>query len=155
MDTTFGNIAFVIFISISLMYVLTLLYLFPYLSKFYCSFKEAIRSAFLLSVRHLGYSILLIIADIVIIIAALYFTFLIMFLPAIFTFVNSLIFKRIFKRYIPENTDSASDETFSTIEEIEMRDAEAVAAAEEDASADTDEAVQSAIESEDGVKRYF
>lgn len=161
MDTTFGNVAGVIFASLSLMYVLTLFYLFPYLSKFYCTFKQAIKSSFLLSLRHLGYTVLIVIADAVIVVAALYYTFLIMFLPAIIIFVNSLIFKRIFKRYIPEDTEStASEEQFSTIEEIEQRDAEAALIAEtedteiEDADI-VDEATSTVIESEDGVKRYF
>ena len=158
MDSTFANVAFVIFVSLSVMYVLTMLYLFPYLSKFYCTFKEAFRSTFLLSIRHLGYSILLIIADAVIIIATMYYSFLIMFLPAIFTFVNSLIFKRIFKRYIPENTEeNANTEQFSTIEEIEQRDAELALAAEaeKEGTEDSEEAASTVIESEDGVKRYF
>ncbi|MBQ8815282.1 MAG: DUF624 domain-containing protein [Lachnospiraceae bacterium] len=159
MDTTFANVAIVIFASVSLMYVFTLLYLFPYLSKFYCTFKQAIKSALLLSLRHLGYTILMIIADVVIVFAAMYYSFLIMFLPAIFTFVNSLIFKRIFKRYIPEDTQTADDDSFSTIDEIEMRDAEAAAAAaveeENEEVSDDSGAFGSAIESEDGVKRYF
>ena len=162
MDTTFGKVAGAIFVSLSLMYVLTLLYLFPYLSKFYCTFKQAIRSSFLLSLRHLGYTILMIIADAVIVVAALYYTFLIMFLPAIFVFVNSLLFKRIFKRYIPENTEeNTNSEQFSSIEEIEQRDAEAALTAEtentdeaED-SEEFEEAASTVIESEDGVKRYF
>ena len=159
MDTTFSNVAVVIFASFSLMYLLTLLYLFPYLSKFYCTFKQAIKSSFLLSIRHLGYTVLLIIVDAVIIFAALYYTFLIMFLPAIFTFANSLIFKRIFKRYIPEETETANTESFATIDEIEMRDAEAEAAAaaeaEDEEVPETSDAFGSAIESEDGIKRYF
>lgn len=161
MNTTFGQVAGVIFASLSLMYVLTLLYLFPYLSKFYCTFKQAIKSSFLLSLRHLGYTILIIVADAVIVVAALYYTFLIMFLPAIVIFVNSMFFKRIFKRYIPENTEeTANAEQFSTIEEIERRDAEiALAAQTEGAQPEDTETIENAsstvIESEDGVKRYF
>ena len=122
-DSTFGTVGFVVFLSITIMYVATLTYLFPYLCKFYCTFKQAIRSSLLLSIRHLGWTIVMVIADVVAVVAALYFTFLILFLPAIICFLNSLVFKHIFKRYISEITEENSD-TFATIDEIEERDSQ-------------------------------
>lgn len=159
-DSTFGLVGLVVFLSITIMYVATLMYLFPYLSKFYCTFKQAIKSSFLLSVRHLGWTIVMVIADVAVVIAALYYTFLILFLPGIICFLNGLVLHHVFKRYIPETTEENGDE-FATIEEIEQRDAmtKTQAAGEAtDEAAITDETVADdgvIVDKITGEKRYF
>ena len=103
-----GNpVTYVVVISFALVYLLTLLYLFPYLSKFYCTFKQAIRSALFMSIQHIGYTIALIVINAVLIITAMVNPFLVILLPAVFTYLNSSIFRQIFKKYIPEKPQEA------------------------------------------------
>lgn len=154
-DSTLGSIGFIVFLSITILYVITMTYLFPYLSKFYCTFKQAIRSSLLLSIRHIGWTIVMLITDIAVVLAALYFTFLLMFIPGIISFLHGLMFKHIFKRYIPDYNEEEDSDAFSTIEEIEERDAllaaerEAAAAAEQDAvSEQTDVSEQADVSEE-------
>ncbi len=142
-DSPVGAAGFLIFLSITIMYTITLLYLFPFLSKFYCTFKEAIKSAFFLSVRHFGYTVLMVIGDVAVFLAAISFTFLLLFLPGLICFVNSVILRHIFKRYIPEKEKETDD--FALITEIEERDA---AKAAELSSSDT--TAESSSETETG-----
>lgn len=112
---------------ILLLYLFTMLYLFPYVSKFYCTFKKAIINSLLLSIRHLPSTILIVFLDVAMILAAFYFTALFMFLPAIIGGLNSMVLARIFKRYIPEDSESSDEDSFLTIDEIEAMDAELAA----------------------------
>lgn len=131
MSTTFGTIAMIVFLSLTLFFVLTLLYLFPYLSQFHCDNKEAIKNSLLLSIRHLGLTVLMLVADAVVMYVALYYLVLLIFAPGAICLVNGFVFKHIFKRYMPEETDP---DKFTTIEEIEAMDA-AQAAKEAEAAA--------------------
>lgn len=82
--------------------VLILLYLFPYLSKFYCTFTQAIKAALFMSFRHFGRSILLLAVDTLLVATAMVNPFSAVLLPAVFVYINSLIFRQIFKKYLPE-----------------------------------------------------
>ena len=99
---------------LAFLYVLTLMYLFPYLSKFYCTFAQAIKSALFMSFRHFGSSILLLVVNGLLVFTAMCNPYLIMLLPAVSTYLNSLVFWRIFKKYIPpkeEEAVAAAEET--------------------------------------------
>ena len=103
-----GNaVATVAVLGFAFIYLLTLTYLFPYLSKFYCTFTQAIKSALFMSFRHILQSILLIVVDVLLVATAMYNPFLIILLPAVFTFLNSLIFQGIFKKYIPAKKEES------------------------------------------------
>ena len=82
--------------------VLTLLYLFAYLSKFYCTFIQAIKAALFMSFRHFGRSLLLLAVDGLLVVTAMANPFSAFLLPAVFVYINSLIFRQIFKKYLPE-----------------------------------------------------
>lgn len=136
-----SNMRYVGIIAFSLLlvlFIMTMMYLFPYVSKFHCNFKQAIKISLLLSIRHLPTTILLVVLDAAIIYGCLYYAVLFMFLPGILCFANSLLLRRVFKKYIPKEDEPEDDDSFMTIEEIEARDAElaAMAAAEEAASAE-------------------
>ncbi len=104
-----GNaVATVAVIGFACIYVLTMLYIFPYLSKFYCTFAQAIKAALFMSFRHIGQSILLLVINGFLVATAWYNPFLIILLPAVSTYLNSLIFKGIFKKYIPAKPEETA-----------------------------------------------
>lgn len=123
-DSDFRVIGLALMVLVMLLYLFTMLYLFPYVSKFYCTFKKAIVNSLLLSIRHLPSTILIVFLDVAMVLATFYFTALFMFLPTIICALNSMVLMRVFKRYIPEDSDaSEDDEHFMTIDEIEAMDA--------------------------------
>ena len=96
------TVAMVAVAGLAFICVLTLLYLFPYLSKFYCTFTQAIKAALFMSFRHFGRSILLLAADALLVATAMVNPFSAVLLPAVFVYINSLVFRQIFKKYLPE-----------------------------------------------------
>lgn len=131
LDSPMKTTGFAIMILIMILYVLTMLYLFPYLSKFYCSFKLAIRNSLLLSIKHILSTLLMIFLDVVVVALSFYFTAMLMFLPSILCLLNSMILKRVFDHYIPQESDEAGEEdSFRTIDEIEAMDAASEAESE-------------------------
>lgn len=110
------NVAFVAVAGLLVIYVLILLYLFPYLSKFYCTVPQAVKAALVMCFRHFGESVMLLAADVVIVLVATQLTALIPLLPAIFAYVNALTFRRIFKKYIPQTPEEPSSPDVQTHE---------------------------------------
>lgn len=138
LDSPISSIGLAFMILFMIICVFTMLYLFPYLSKFYCSFKSAIRDSLLLSAKHLSSTLLMIFVDVAVILIALYFSAIIMFLPSIICLLNSIILKRIFDKYIPQDaSNSDNEDTFMTIDEIDALDMELVSNVEQ---ADTETA---------------
>lgn len=64
MNQPASSIMSVIFAVFTLLYAMILLYLYPILSKFYNSVKNTFRNAVLMSIRHLPYTILMLIISI-------------------------------------------------------------------------------------------
>ena len=122
-EGTMRFIGLVVFGFLLVLFTITMLYLFPYVSRFYCTFKQSIKFSLLLGIRHLPTTILLIVVDAVIVFACLYYLILFMFLPGFLCLANSFLLRRIFKIYMPERKEISDDDSFLTIEEIEARDA--------------------------------
>lgn len=103
-----GNPLFVVFCIIALFFYMGSCYLFPIMAFFENSTKKVFKNAFLMAIAHFPYTIL-------IALVSFFPWFVLLFgqiLPAIFFnliigfslsgFINSQLFRRIFKRYIPE-----------------------------------------------------
>ncbi len=132
---TMRFIGLVAFALLLILYAITMLYLFPYVSRFYCTFKQSIKISLLLGIRHLPTTILLVVLDAIVIFACLYYIILLMFLPGFLCLVNSFLIRQVFKKYMPEKEEIPDDDSFLTIDEIEERDAEL--AAQEAAAAES------------------
>ena len=134
-----GTIRFigqVVFGFLFVLFTIIMLYLFPYVSRFHCTFKQSIKVSLLLGIRHLPTTIFLAIVDAAIVFACLYYLILFMFMPGFLCLANSFLLRRVFKKYMPEKEELPDDDSFMTIEEIEARDAELAEA--EAAAAETD-----------------
>lgn len=108
-----GNVVFVAVFVLAVVVVMTLTYVFPILAQFDNTVKNTVKNAFLISIRHLPYTFVMIV------VAAVPFVF-IWFFPAFFilvlimfsaiAYLNSKIFNRIFVLYMPkEASGEASD----------------------------------------------
>lgn len=111
-----SSIMSVIFAVFSLLYVMILLYLYPILAKFYNSVKNTFTNAVLMAIRHLPYTIIMLIISALPVLIffipsiqaqmTLLFLF-IMFGVAAVAYCNSYFFVKIFDKYIQEeNTET-------------------------------------------------
>ena len=118
MGEPMSQIMSVIFAVFTLVYAMILLYLYPILAKFYNSVKNSFTNAILMAIRHLPYTIIMLI------ICAL--PLLIFFVPslqmqmtlilllllfgmAVIAYLNSFFLVKIFDKYIPENSEEDAD----------------------------------------------
>lgn len=90
--------------------IFSAVYIFPVLSRFTVTTKNLIKWAFYMSVRHIGWTILLAVMFIGSAVM-MYFSFfymppLMIILPGVYTLLASLPMERIFKRYMPQEEES-------------------------------------------------
>lgn len=105
-----GSLLMGVFVGITFLAVSFTIYVFPILSRFDMSMKQLFKAAAFMSMRHILFTIVMIIVHGVALVA-IYFFFPFVFLaPAAIVLVNSLLMERIFKRYMPES-DGPGEET--------------------------------------------
>ena len=109
-----GKILGMIFAAFTLLYVMILLYVYPLLAKFYNSVKNTFKNAILMAIRHLPYTILMLLICACPILILFIPSFqiqmslillFILFGPAVIAYANSHFFVKIFDRYIPKEPD--------------------------------------------------
>ena len=115
-----GKALSVIFMMILLLYVMVFIYIYPVLAKFYNTIKNTFINAFLMAIRHLPYTLLMLLIT-ALPVAILYIpTFKVQSLVlmlfvligfATIAYINSHFFVKIFDNYIPkENTPAEEDQ---------------------------------------------
>ena len=107
---------------IAFLFVMVLLYIFPLQSKFENTIRNTFKNALLMSIRHLPYTLLMLIISVVPMWATL--TIPVVFLFGILVwillgfsliaFINSKFFVKVFDKYIPDEEEEAE---FSIIQE--------------------------------------
>ncbi|MDD6199735.1 MAG: YesL family protein [Firmicutes bacterium] len=105
-----GTGLFAIFAAATVLYLCVMLYLFPYVARFRCTFRTAVRNTAYLSLRHIPYTLAMMAADLLLTILCLQVGVLLAALPGMIAFVNGLCLSRVFSRYLP---GKASEETES------------------------------------------
>lgn len=109
-----------LFLIFGILYVMLFTYIYPVLAKFYNSIKNTFRNALLMSVRHLPYTVIMILVSICPILIfyiqsaraqSLLILLFIMVGFALIAYVNSYFFVRIFDRYIIEEPEEKSEST--------------------------------------------
>ncbi|HJB87834.1 MAG TPA: DUF624 domain-containing protein [Candidatus Blautia excrementigallinarum] len=118
MGEPMSQIMSVIFAVFTLVYAMILLYLYPILAKFYNSVKNTFTNAVLMAIRHLPYTIIMLI---ICALPLLIFFFpslqmqmtlillLLLFGMAVIAYLNSFFLVKIFDKYIPENSEVDAD----------------------------------------------
>lgn len=129
MEGTVYKALFYIFLVLLFLSMLIYLYVYPVLAKFYNTIKHTFVNAFLMSIRHLPYSFLMIVISllpfgILLIPSFRAQSFLIMLFilmgGSVIAYINSFFFVKIFDKYIPEETQEESgDDEWHAEEESE------------------------------------
>lgn len=104
-----NSVFFGIYIAIAFLVLSFSIYVFPVLSRFEVNIKQLIRTAALMSIRHLLNSILMIVILLAGITICMFVPILIFIMPATVTLINSLIMERILKKYIPKTEETGEN----------------------------------------------
>ena len=107
-----GNVVMVAVFVVGIVVLMTGMYVFPILAQFENTVKNTVKNAFLISIRHLPYTILMIFITAVPVVLiwffpALFILILIMF--AATAYINSRFFNRIFVLYMPKEEPEETD----------------------------------------------
>lgn len=113
---TFQAVLNIALITITIFYLMILLYLFPYIARFDNNVKNTFKNALLFSITNLPMTILMLVVNIALIIISLltYQTLTIALTAAIFiafsalAYLQSILFTKIFKKYEPKETESTN-----------------------------------------------
>ena len=114
---TLSQILLVVFTMILVIYIMIFMYIYPVLAKFYNTIKNTLINAFLMSVRHLPYTILMVLISAAPV-ALLYFiqngrtqlNILMVLILIGFSgvaYLNSFFFVKIFDKYVPKEEPEA------------------------------------------------
>ena len=88
------------------MWMLMFQYLFPYIARFENTVKQTLKNAFLLMVRHLPWSLLLLVILIASALSIYIIPVLLVVIPAVASIVFDFILERLFRRYMsPEDLE--------------------------------------------------
>ena len=150
---TMSQVLYILFIAFGIIYLMVFLYIYPVLAKFYNSIKNTFRNAFLMSIRHLPYTLLMAVITLIPLAVffvpnvraqSLLFMVLILFGISLEAFINGHFLVRIFDKYITEDTDSENTDSldaFSSAESTatlgENISTESVTATTENSTTDT------------------
>lgn len=126
LNSTMGQVLIVVFMAFGLIYLMIFMYIYPVLSKFYNTIKNTFVNAFLMAIRHLPYTILMILISAVPVallfipdarvMSMMIMLFVLLGFSAV-AYINSHFFVKIFDNYIPKEEASQEDEfeaSFST-----------------------------------------
>lgn len=113
-----GQVLHVVFMAFVVIYFVTLLYVYPVLSRFYNSIKNTIINAILMSIRHLPYTAIMAVITLCPlgilfitsyqVVSALLMLMIIMGFGAI-AYLNSFFLVKIFDNYMPEEENETAE----------------------------------------------
>lgn len=114
----------IMLIAMSFLYLITLCYVFAVLSRFYNSIRDTLKNALLMSIRHFPFTLLIALLPIAALIITLLngytFVYGLLFWMvvgfALIAFLQSMLFIRIFKIYMPEEEEISDEFHVSTPE---------------------------------------
>lgn len=125
MQGSISQVLHVVFIAFTFLYALLLLYVYPVLAKFYNSIKNTFSNAFLMSIRHLPYTVLMVLITLCPLLILfipdfrVQSTLILLFIlggPACIAYCNSKFFVKIFEKYIPEEETALPEDTANEVE---------------------------------------
>ena len=109
-DSTKGSLLMGVFIGITFLVVSFTQYIFPILSRFDMTIKQLIKAAIYMSMRHIHFTVLMIIVNALALVIIYFFNPFIFIAPAIIVLVNSFMMEQVFKKYMPE-VEGTGEET--------------------------------------------
>ncbi|MDO4275535.1 MAG: DUF624 domain-containing protein [Eubacteriales bacterium] len=116
MEGTMYKVLFCIFIAFTFLYALLFLYIYPVLSKFYNTVKNTFVNAFLMAIRHLPYTFLMLVISLIPVAilfipsfqvqSILIMLFILMGFATV-AYFNSKFLVKIFDNYVPKEEDDS------------------------------------------------
>lgn len=103
MNGTLGNILFGIYIALSLFIMVTAIYAFPNLSRFTLTLKNLFKNSIIMAIRHLPFTIIMLVIIIIALGAMYIIPITTFFLPGVGCLIVSFMMERILKKYTPED----------------------------------------------------
>lgn len=108
-----------VFVAALLLYAMLFTYIYPVLAKFYNTTKNTFRNSALMAIRHLPYTILMLVITVAPLLLGIFvtqaFPYVILFYVlmgfATVAYLHSQLFVKIFANYIPEDTETDSEES--------------------------------------------
>lgn len=97
-----GTILLAAFLLATVGYLGIFLYLYCYIARFRCTIFGALRSCFMLSVRHFPYTLLMLVSDVALLTLGLVTGAGLLIVPGATAFVHACCIERVFRRYIPD-----------------------------------------------------
>ncbi len=101
-----GSILFGAFIAFGFLAVCITIYAFPVLSRFDMTVKQLLKAAVFMSIRHIPFTVGMIIITAIGLIAIYIIPITIFILPTLVVLLNSLLMERVLKKYMPKAEDS-------------------------------------------------
>lgn len=114
-----------IFMAALLVYAMLFTWIYPVLAKFYNSTKNVFRNSTLMAIRHLPYTILMLVITAAPVLIGLFiaeaFPFVILFYImlgfATIAYINSRFFVKLFDNYVPKDTSADAEEEEESLDE--------------------------------------
>ncbi|MBR5712089.1 MAG: DUF624 domain-containing protein [Lachnospiraceae bacterium] len=109
--STVGQIYFTLWFIFATLFVFTYIYIFPVLSRFTATTWGTFKMAFVMSLRHLPYTLLIVLCLAVLIVSCWFFPPTILFGFAAYVLVKSLFIEKVFRKYMtkPDENDTSTD----------------------------------------------
>lgn len=107
------NVAFAmscVFNAISLILILTTIYVFPVLSRFTIKGFTLLKTSFFISIRHLPSTIIIAVILVAAGLGMYILPIAFIFAPALAAFLASFLIERVFKKYMPAPSETAEEE---------------------------------------------
>lgn len=138
-DTIYKVLMYVFLVGI-LIYLMICAYIYPLLAKFFNTIKNTFKNAFLISIRHIHYTLLMILITAFPVVIMLFsmkglaigVLFYMMAGFAIISYMNSVFLVKIFDRYIPQAEEAVEEETDKTIDSSVFTNLQVTEIAEDD-----------------------
>lgn len=151
--STLRTVMTTVFLALLFIWFAMFTFVFPLQSRFYNPVKKTIFNAFFMSIRHIFYTIGIVVMDVVLVLLTLtMIPQLLMFGVALIAFVNSFFLNAVFKKYMPKD-DREDDHEMRPLFADEDEEAEAAQTMEdmtgERVDTDTDTTVPQNSESEE------
>lgn len=105
-----GSILLAAFLLATVGYLGIYLYLYCYIARFRCTIFAALRTCFLLSVRHFPYTLLMLVSELAFLALGVVTGAGLLIVPGATAFVHAWCIDRVLRRYIPDRGSVGADE---------------------------------------------
>lgn len=112
MTGTFGAILRGVYLLMAVLLLIAGIYIFPVLSRFSMNKRSVIKMAFLLSIKHLPFTIIMAVIVVGMSVLSFLIPILVFISPAVTALLCSLLMERILKLYIQSSGDESTDEWY-------------------------------------------